>query len=45
MNLINQKIIKFLPKQLSGGFAKTAIVIGLFAYWGLIIIGTFVQFN
>jgi hypothetical protein len=45
MQLINQKIIKLLPKQLTVGFAKTAITIGLFAYWGLIIAGTFLQFN
>ena len=45
MQLINQKIIKFLPKQLTLGFAKIAITIGLFFYWGLIIVGTFLQFN
>ena len=45
MQSINEKVIKFLPKQLTAGFAKTAITIGLFAYWGLIIVGTFLQFN
>jgi len=45
MQSINQKIIKLLPKQFTVGFAKTAITIGLFAYWGLIIVGTFLQFN
>ena len=45
MQLINQKIIKSLPKQLTVGFAKIAITISLLAYWGLIIVGTFLQFN
>ena len=45
MQLINQKILKRLPKQLTADFAKVAIAIGLFAYWGLIIVGTFLQFN
>jgi hypothetical protein len=45
MQLINQKIIKFLPKKITVGFVKIAITIGLFAYWGLIIVGTFLQFN
>tara|TARA_B110000196_G_scaffold174891_1_gene150017 strand:+ start:716 stop:853 length:138 start_codon:yes stop_codon:yes gene_type:complete len=45
MQLINQKMLKYLPKQLTTDFAKVAITIGLFAYWGLIIVGTFLQFN
>ena len=45
MQLINQKFIKFLPQLLTKNFAKAAITIGLFAYWGLIIVGTFLQFN
>ena len=45
MHLINQKLLKLLPHQLTKNFAKTMISIGLFAYWGLIIVGTFLQFN
>ena len=45
MQLINQKLIKLLPQQLTKNFVKAAIAIGLFAYWGLIIVGTFLQFS
>jgi hypothetical protein len=45
MQLINQKILKLLPKQLTAGFVKVVITISLFAYWGLIIVGTFLQFS
>tara|TARA_B100000795_G_C22379797_1_gene279316 strand:- start:90 stop:227 length:138 start_codon:yes stop_codon:yes gene_type:complete len=45
MQLINQIRIKLLPKQLTAGFTKTAVTIGLFVYWGLIIVGTFLQFS
>tara|TARA_B100000780_G_scaffold229517_1_gene169136 strand:+ start:556 stop:693 length:138 start_codon:yes stop_codon:yes gene_type:complete len=45
MQIINQKILKLLPEQLTKNFTKTAISIALFAYWGLIIVGTFLQFN
>jgi len=45
VKLINQKITKLLPQQLTKNFAKAAITISLFAYWGLIIVGTFLQFN
>ena len=45
MQLINQKILRLLPKQLTAGFVKVVITIGLFAYWGLIIVSTFLQFS
>jgi len=45
MQLINQKILKLLPKHITIGFVKVAITISLFVYWGLIIVGTFLQFN
>ena len=28
-----------------GGFLKIAILIGLSAYWGIILLGTFISFN
>ena len=45
MKFINQKLIKFLPQQLTTNFVKTAVTLGLFSYWGLIIVGTFLQFS
>jgi len=45
VHLINQKILKILPQLLTKNFTKTAISVGLFAYWGLIVVGTFLQFN
>ena len=45
MHFVNQKILKLLPGYLTANFAKVAITIRLFAYWGLIIVGTFLQFN
>ena len=44
MQFNNQKLIKFLPQQLTTSFVKTAVALCLFAYWGLIIVGTFLQF-
>jgi hypothetical protein len=45
MDFINQKLLKFLPQQLSTSFVKIAVTLSLFAYWGLIIVGTFLQFS
>ena len=45
MQFINRKILKFLPRQLTTNLAKVAVTISLFVYWGLIIVGTFLQFN
>jgi|TARA_B110000971_G_C19564153_1_gene300061 hypothetical protein len=45
MQFINQKLLKFLPQQLTASFVKTAVTLALFAYWGLIIVGTFLQFS
>jgi len=45
MHLINQKLLKFLPQQLTSNLVKKAVTLVLFAYWGLIIVGTFLQFS
>ena len=45
MQLINHKIVKLIPQQLTKNFVKAVITLGLFVYWGLIIFGTFLQFN
>ena len=44
MQFNNQKLIKFLPQQLTTSLVKTAVALCLLAYWGLIIVGTFLQF-
>ena len=38
-------IIKKIPLEIKKNKIKTSIFLGLFAYWGLIIVGTFVQFQ
>ena len=37
-------IIKNLPTEIKKNKLKTGIFLGLFAYWGIILIGTFVSF-
>ncbi len=38
-------IIKKIPSEIKKNKVKTSIFLGLFAYWGVIIAGTFVQFQ
>ncbi len=38
-------MIKKIPLEIKKNKIKTSIFLGLFAYWGLIIVGTFVQFQ
>ncbi|MDC0875591.1 hypothetical protein OAP78_01485 [Candidatus Pelagibacter sp.] len=44
MLLSNIKIIKKLS-NLKATFIKTGIVLSLTAYWGVILVGTFITFN
>tara|TARA_B100000767_G_scaffold158456_1_gene148821 strand:- start:1814 stop:1939 length:126 start_codon:yes stop_codon:yes gene_type:complete len=38
-------ILKNLPTEIKKNKLKTGIFLGLFAYWGMILIGTLVTFN
>jgi len=38
-------ILKNLPTEIKKNKLKTGIFIGLSAYWGIILVGTFVSFN
>jgi|TARA_B110000114_G_scaffold129048_1_gene135165 hypothetical protein len=38
-------LIKNLPSQLKKNKLKAGIILGLSAYWGIILAGTLVQFN
>ena len=38
-------ILKKLPKEIKNNKLKTGIILGLSAYWGIILVGTLVQFN
>jgi|TARA_B100000787_G_C16076690_1_gene242484 hypothetical protein len=38
-------LIKNLPSEIRKNKLKTGIFLGLSAYWGIIIVGTLVQFN
>ena len=38
-------LIKKIPLEIKKNKIKTSIFLGLFAYWGLILVGTFVQFQ
>ena len=44
LRLIMPEIIKNLPNEIKKNKLKTGIFIGLSAYWGLILIGTFLSF-
>jgi len=43
--LIMPDLIKKLPSEIKKNKMKTGIFLGLSAYWGIILIGTLVQFN
>ncbi len=38
-------LLKKLPSEIKNNKLKTGIFLGLSAYWGVILIGTIVQFN
>ena len=38
-------LLKNLPSEIKKNKLKAVILIGLSAYWGLILIGTLIQFN
>tara|TARA_B110000046_G_C13001944_1_gene402585 strand:+ start:369 stop:494 length:126 start_codon:yes stop_codon:yes gene_type:complete len=38
-------LLKKLPSEIKKNKLKTGIFLGLSAYWGVILIGTLVQFN
>ena len=44
LQILNQ-IPKKLTLQIAKSFFKTGLFLVLFAYWGLILVGTFLQFN
>ena len=44
-NQIYNKILKKNPKQLISSISKPFIILGLFLYWGVILLGTFLQLN
>ena len=39
------ELLKKLPSEIKKNKLKTGIFLGLSAYWGVILIGTLVQFN
>jgi len=48
MSSLNQIYTKFLKKnakQLISSTSKTFVILGLFLYWGAILLGTFLQLN
>jgi len=38
-------LIKNIPNQILKNKLKTGIFVGLSAYWGVILVGTLIQFN
>jgi len=38
-------LLKNLPSEIKKNKLKTSLFVGLSAYWGIILIGTLVQFN
>lgn len=43
--LIMTELIKNLPSNIKKNKLKTGLFLGLSAYWGIILVGTLVQFN
>jgi|TARA_B100000768_G_scaffold1317_1_gene1653 hypothetical protein len=39
------ELLKKLPSEIKKNKLKTGIFLGLSAYWGLILVGTLIQFN
>tara|TARA_B100000768_G_scaffold119745_1_gene110810 strand:- start:207 stop:332 length:126 start_codon:yes stop_codon:yes gene_type:complete len=38
-------LLKNLPHEIKKNKLKTGILLGLSAYWGIILVGTLIQFN
>jgi hypothetical protein len=38
-------LLKNLPQEIKKNKLKTGIFLGLSAYWGIILVGTLIQFN
>ena len=45
LELIMPNLLKKLPSEIKKNKLKTGIFLGLSAYWGIILVGTLVQFN
>ena len=45
MDYIMTNIIKKFPSKIRQNKMKTGIILGLFAYWGVVIMGTLKTFN
>ena len=45
LELTMPTLIKNLPSKIKENKLKTVIFLGLSAYWGIIFVGTLVQFN
>ena len=43
--MIMPTLIKNLPSKIKENKLKTGIIFGLSAYWGVILVGTFITFN
>ncbi len=44
-NLTIKKLIRHIPQNLISFNSKIVIYVGLLAYWGVILVGTFFQIN
>ena len=45
LELIMPNLLKKLPSEIKKNKLKTGVFLGLSAYWGIILVGTLVQFN
>ena len=45
LELLMPELLRKLPSEIKKNKLKTGIFLGLSAYWGLIILGTLIQFN
>ena len=45
LELIMPNLLKNLPHEIKKNKLKTGIFLGLSAYWGIILLGTLIQFN
>tara|TARA_B110000902_G_C13915084_1_gene439831 strand:+ start:151 stop:294 length:144 start_codon:yes stop_codon:yes gene_type:complete len=45
LEILMPDLLKKLPSEIKKNKLKTGIFLGLSAYWGVILIGTLVQFN
>ena len=44
-NIKIKKLVKHIPQNLISFNSKNVIYVGLIAYWGIILVGTFFQIN